>query len=222
VLRRARTAARAEDVCQAFARLRARQHETVKASIPSMAHLKGSIPSHATLERLLAGPRSDRIYLNTTCQTLPPRPMHLSSHHRAAVRLTIVRWSFLRQGETIHNTNKYMYYIKNVLYPIQEMPPYCLDNTYSVSVTSIVSLPPHRRPRRTHKQTGCTQGSTTQTTLHRWGAAARLPLLQEGGWSPRPASRGVPCDAGVLQVLNPCGRRSATGAASGRKSAPSA
>ena len=37
-----------------------------------MAQLKGSIPSHGPLERLFSGPRSDSVYLNTTCQTLPP------------------------------------------------------------------------------------------------------------------------------------------------------
>ena len=49
----------------------ARQRETVKASIPSRAQLKGSIPRHAPLECLFSGPRRDSVYLNTTCQTPP-------------------------------------------------------------------------------------------------------------------------------------------------------
>jgi hypothetical protein len=68
-LRRARTAALRDVLSRVHA---ARQHETVKASIPSMAQLKGSIPRHAPLERLFSGPRSRSVYLNTTRQTLPP------------------------------------------------------------------------------------------------------------------------------------------------------
>ena len=52
----------------------AHQHETVKASIPNIAQLKGSIPRHAPLERLFSGPRSRSAYLNTTRQTLPATP----------------------------------------------------------------------------------------------------------------------------------------------------
>ena len=67
-LKRARTAV-PKDV---LSRVRAaRQRETVKASIPSRAQLKGSIPRHAPLECLFSGPRRDSVYLNTTCETLP-------------------------------------------------------------------------------------------------------------------------------------------------------
>ena len=47
-------------VTPAFARLEPAR-ETVKASIPIMAQLKGSIPSHGPLERLFSGPRSDSV-----------------------------------------------------------------------------------------------------------------------------------------------------------------
>ena len=60
------------DVLSRVHAARARQHETVKASIPSMAQLKGSIPRHAPWERLFSGPRSRSVYLNTTRQTLHP------------------------------------------------------------------------------------------------------------------------------------------------------
>ena len=89
-LKRARTA-----VPKTFwSRVRAaRQRETVKASIPSRAQLKGSIPRHAPLECLFSGPRRDSVYLNTTCQTPPPgygarngrqNPYHLSRTLSAA------------------------------------------------------------------------------------------------------------------------------------------
>ena len=55
-------------------------------NLPLLSHLrervKGSIPRHAPLECLFSGPRRDRVYLNTTCQTPPPgygcRPSHES------------------------------------------------------------------------------------------------------------------------------------------------
>ena len=69
-LKRAHTAA-PKTFCHARVRA-ARQRETVKASNPNRAQLKGSIPRHAPLECLFSGPRRDSVYLNTTCQTPPP------------------------------------------------------------------------------------------------------------------------------------------------------
>jgi hypothetical protein len=62
---------RAEDV---LSRVRAaRQHETVKASIPRRVY-SHTIPRCAPLERLFSGPRSDGVYLDTTCQLSRVRP----------------------------------------------------------------------------------------------------------------------------------------------------
>jgi hypothetical protein len=71
-LKRACTAALRDVLSGVHAARGARQHETVKASIPSMGQLKGSIPRHAPWECLFSGPRSRSVYLNTTRQTLHP------------------------------------------------------------------------------------------------------------------------------------------------------